>query len=331
MRALGLGLGWNLHGERAVAPPTNSVAPAITGIQLEGSTLTSSTGTWSGSPTFTYQWNNAGVAIDGATASTHVLVEADNDAAITCTVTAHNGGGSLAVTTAAVTPWTPNSIAGLAGRWDSLHVNKLDGNPAGNGNLIKRFKDVSPNGKNIDYAGTATVSPILRTAKTDTNFGPKDAVQYAGTEALVVPASIVLTQPFTIWHVARNDVGDKVVMGGTGGAWASYTASGSGQAAYQAGLFRGSTVVNLGLWSITIMRFASVAGTSKLRVDGTTAATDDPGTNAGTGVGIGDYASGGNQMTGFFAEAGVSIGAMSDADIAKLEHYLSLKWGVDAL
>ena len=70
--------------------PVNTVAPAITGTAQEGQTLTCSTGTWSGSPTYTYQWKRNGSNIGSATNSTYTLVTADVSQSITCQVTATN-------------------------------------------------------------------------------------------------------------------------------------------------------------------------------------------------------------------------------------------------
>ena len=80
--------------------PINSVLPAITGTATVGETLTCSTGTWTNSPTFAYQWRRDGVAIAGATASTRVLAGADEGAKMSCTVTATNAGVSTSVTSA---------------------------------------------------------------------------------------------------------------------------------------------------------------------------------------------------------------------------------------
>lgn len=86
-----------------VLPPVNTVAPAISGTPAVGSVLTCSTGTWSNTPTsFAYQWLRDGAAISGATASTYTQVSEDSGAAISCTVTASNAGGSASVSTAAV-------------------------------------------------------------------------------------------------------------------------------------------------------------------------------------------------------------------------------------
>lgn len=84
--------------------PTNTVAPAITGTAQEGQTLTCSTGTWTGSPTYTYQWKRNGNNITSATNSTYTLVTADVGQSIKCTVTATNAVGSSSADSNTVTP-----------------------------------------------------------------------------------------------------------------------------------------------------------------------------------------------------------------------------------
>ena len=80
----------------AASGPVNTVAPVISGTAERGETLTSTTGTWTGTGiiTYTYQWKRNGSDISGATSSTYVLVAADDNANITCLVTATDVGGS---------------------------------------------------------------------------------------------------------------------------------------------------------------------------------------------------------------------------------------------
>jgi hypothetical protein len=61
-----------------VGAPYNTLAPAISGTLRVGNVQTVSTGTWSGSPTYTYQWQTSsdGIAwanISGATSSTYTV------------------------------------------------------------------------------------------------------------------------------------------------------------------------------------------------------------------------------------------------------------------
>lgn len=88
----------------AVLPPSNTVAPTITGYAVSGQVLTASTGTWTGSPTgYTYQWKRAGSNISGATSSTYTLVSGDVGNAITVAVVASNTGGAGSAATSAAT------------------------------------------------------------------------------------------------------------------------------------------------------------------------------------------------------------------------------------
>lgn len=72
--------------------PVNSAAPMISGTTTVGQTLTASAGTWSNSPTLSYQWRRDGSAIAGATGSTYDLVAADQGATISVTETAVTDG-----------------------------------------------------------------------------------------------------------------------------------------------------------------------------------------------------------------------------------------------
>jgi hypothetical protein len=96
-------------GAATSAPPTspvNTAAPVISGTTTVGSTLSTTDGTWTGTPTptFTYQWKRGGTAISGATSNNYALVTADAGATITVTVTATNTAGSASATSTGVGP-----------------------------------------------------------------------------------------------------------------------------------------------------------------------------------------------------------------------------------
>lgn len=88
-------------------PPTNTVAPVISGTASQGQTLTTTNGTWANSPTsYTYQWLANATAIGGATSNTFVLTSTQVGANVTCNVTAYNAGGNSTATSNALGPVT---------------------------------------------------------------------------------------------------------------------------------------------------------------------------------------------------------------------------------
>lgn len=89
----------------SLSAPVNTVAPVISGSAVMGSVLTTSDGTWTGSPapTFAYQWKRNGADIGGATSQTYTTSAPDFSAAITCTVTATNSQGNASATSNSIT------------------------------------------------------------------------------------------------------------------------------------------------------------------------------------------------------------------------------------
>ena len=81
-----------------VAAPVNTVAPDVTGLTYVGDVLTTTDGTWTGSPTsYAYQWKRGANDV-GTNANTYTLVNADAGLNITCVVTATNASGSTPAT-----------------------------------------------------------------------------------------------------------------------------------------------------------------------------------------------------------------------------------------
>jgi hypothetical protein len=93
-------------------PPVATVPPAITGLAQEGATLTSDTGTWTGTPpiAFAYQWRRCGVSgtncidIVGALYSAYSPTVFDLGSTLRVAVTATNDAGSSTAVSAPTAP-----------------------------------------------------------------------------------------------------------------------------------------------------------------------------------------------------------------------------------
>ena len=102
-------------------PPTNSGAPTISGTNRVGSTLTASAGTWSGSPSYSYQWQNSTTSggtytnIAYATGSTYIPKGESLGKFVRVNVTATDAAGSTTVSSSPTSEiLTTTSGAGLA-------------------------------------------------------------------------------------------------------------------------------------------------------------------------------------------------------------------------
>jgi hypothetical protein len=103
-------------------PPANTAAPSVSGTLEDGSTLTSTTGTWTGTPTITLsrQWRRCDASGDncsniaGATGSTYALTPADVGARIRVSVTAANAGGTAGAASSATPQVGAKAPAGTA-------------------------------------------------------------------------------------------------------------------------------------------------------------------------------------------------------------------------
>ena len=103
---------------RAAAPPANVAAPAITGTPAQGSTLTASSGSWSGDVpiTFGFQWRLCDASgancsdIAGATGQTHTIAASEIGGTLRAAVSGTNTAG----TSTALTSPTPVVVAASA-------------------------------------------------------------------------------------------------------------------------------------------------------------------------------------------------------------------------
>ena len=190
------------------SPPVNHAPPTISGTTQEGQTLSSSAGSWTGGPTFTYQWlrcdgNGANCsAISGATASSYQLVPADIGSKIEVTVTGTNSGGSVPATsdpTAVVTPAPPQNtalptISGTAqeGQVLSTTTGTWTGSPTSYTYQWRRCNSGGGSCANISGATNSTytlttndVGSTMRVRVTASNAGGPNAVDSAQTGVVV--------------------------------------------------------------------------------------------------------------------------------------------------
>ena len=87
--------------------PVNTVLPSVSGSAVEGETLSTSSGTWTGSPTsYAHQWQDCNasgtgcVSVSGATVSSYKLTASDVGHTLRAVVTASNAGGSTSASSA---------------------------------------------------------------------------------------------------------------------------------------------------------------------------------------------------------------------------------------
>ena len=100
--AYGTGNATSANTGTVLSPPVNTVLPVISGTLQPGNTLSTTNGSWSGSPTgYTYQWQRCAASctsVGGATNNTYFVTTADVGSKLRVIVTATNGGGSANAT-----------------------------------------------------------------------------------------------------------------------------------------------------------------------------------------------------------------------------------------
>ena len=94
-------------------PPSNTTPPYISGSVVVGSIITTTNGSWSGtpSPTFTRQWKRGGTNV-GTGGTTYTTVSGDIGSTITCVVTATNVAGVVSATSNVFGPITSVPVSG---------------------------------------------------------------------------------------------------------------------------------------------------------------------------------------------------------------------------
>jgi fibronectin type 3 domain-containing protein len=220
------------------AAPVVSAVPAISGTAKDGQTLTSTTGTWSGTPTITYarQWNrcNSGgtgcVAISGATGTTYVVTTADIGSKLNVTVTASNAAGSASsssVVTALVVGAAPVNtalpvVSGTAKEGQLLSV--TTGTWTGSPTIAYTYQwqQCTPTCTNISGATASTyrlvaaqVGKTIKAVVTATNGTGSASATSAATATVTTGAPVNTALP-----VVTGTTTDGQALSSTTGTWA---------------------------------------------------------------------------------------------------------------
>lgn len=323
---LGLGLSRKVMGGGAPPPPVpvNTVLPVITAPNpYSGQTISASTGTWTNSPTsYTYQWYLGASPISGETSSTYVIRAAD-DGDITVGVVASNAGGAgTEAVSAAVTVYSPLSVADLELWVDSYDASTIV-QAAG---LVSRWDDKSGNGYNAAQ-GTPANQPEtgIRT------LNSKNVIDYNADRART------LTLPSGTYPLATGSHTVFIVSG--------CDASTNDHQFYRARRVSPSTIRN---YISGGAAFKSRAGVSASEISVTSDTNPhifcnnrngsnlsfyiDGGTAAGSLTGVSDnvieeYVLG-MGLDGFIAEKLVYARTLSTSEMNEIGAYLSAKWGI---
>ena len=196
-----------------VSAPSNTALPTVSGTAQQGSTLTATTGTWTGTPTsYAYQWRqcdssgNNCMNVSGATASSYQPPSGDVGHTMRVVVTATNAGGSTAGTstqTAAIAarPVSAPSntalpvVSGTATQGQTLTTGT--GTWTGTSTYAYQWRQCDASGNNCANISSATsstytlssaeVAHTVRSVVTATNAGGSASASSAATAAVTAP------------------------------------------------------------------------------------------------------------------------------------------------
>ena len=196
--------------------PVIGVLPLVSGLAVEGQTLTASTGSWSGSPTsYSYQWEDCNIAgeacsnITSATSASYKLAAGDVGHTVRAVVTATNAGGSGKASSAAsavvtAPPPAPANTAlpvlggsAVEGQTLTASTGTWSGSPI---SYAYQWQDCNTAGEACSNIASATsagyklaagdVGHTLRAVVTATNAGGAGKATSAASAAVVVAAPV---------------------------------------------------------------------------------------------------------------------------------------------
>lgn len=188
--------------------PANTVAPVVSGTVQRAQVLTSTQGTWTGSPTPTYgyQWQVSADGLTGWTSATgsgnatnsYTVATIDINQFLRCVVTATNTHGSVAqnsaVTAQVASPYNPGSISGMNFWYKADSLSQADSS------AVASWSDSSGVGHTATQ-GTGSQQPTFK--KNQLNGLPALAFVRTSTQFLAsgAPASYISGPGFTLFVV----------------------------------------------------------------------------------------------------------------------------------
>jgi GH25 family lysozyme M1 (1,4-beta-N-acetylmuramidase) len=217
-------------GSGSVTRPVATAPPSITGNVIAGQQLSSSVGTWSGSPTtFSYQWQRCSPsgascgAIPGAVSSTYTLTPGDIGGTVSLVVSATGPGGSQAATAppsavvgpAPVPAAVPGSLAAQPGQAGAVAT--LDGRAT-----VTWQPGAVPDGATVSLV-TGERAPAL--PGTGVVLGVSDATALPWpidvAYATMPPAGAVIGYSLdnAVWRPAQTLAGPTLPAGDVAGVW----------------------------------------------------------------------------------------------------------------
>ena len=225
-------------------PPSNTTAPAITGQTIQGQTLSTTNGSWTGSPSsYAYQWedcNSSGGScsgISGATSGSYTLGSSDVGHTIVAVVTATNAGGSSSAASGATGVVTSSGGGGGGGGGGGAQLFlSQSGGGSGSGGDCADAKAVSFFDSASDWgSGAGKIGPGVTVDLCGTISSPL-TVQGSGSSSSPITVfwepGATMSAPDWTGGGAVNTNGNSYITlnGGDNGTSIQATADGSGMA-----------------------------------------------------------------------------------------------------
>lgn len=294
----------SIPGGTAPVAPTNTVAPSISGTAQSGQTLTANTGTWTGAPSFSYQWKRGASNISGATGSTYVATDTDVGSTLAVVVTGSNAGGSISATSpntatviasgggGAVAPSNSSvpTISGTAqsGQLLTGAIGTWAGSPTPT--YTYQWKRAGTNiagATSLNYTATDTdVGSVLALYVTGTNASGSATANSVNTATVIAAAASTAPRQVVGAGTASNATlfaASTLIPGGVNGSRAisSFTSTdgGSGQFGYVFLLLSACTNLGGGVYGATFTDVGGTGGWSGTTPTNTTPTTTNSGTS----------------------------------------------------